>query len=164
MCCVAQANFARSNDGAIERGAAIEFTDDARQHRWILRLRIGIKSGHHAAIAQFFRVNAYVADGNDSSRPVALFQVWDVGKKNVGAQATMVNIQVARGAVGCDEQWQNIKGLRRRDLLQSHRFASRFEHQLQRLRRVPEMAINYRYAIRVDGALQAEHLWPRPRG
>ena len=115
---IAHADFARSNDRAIEGGAAIQFTHDAQQHRWILCLSIGIKSRHHAPVAQFFRMNAHVANGDDAPGPVAFFEFRDVGKKNVRAQAAMVNIQVTRRAVSGNQQGQNVKGLWRRDLLQ----------------------------------------------
>ena len=129
---ISHTDFARSYDRTVERGASIEFTHDAQQHRGILYLSVGIKGGHHAAVAQFLSVNAHVADGDYASRPVAFFEFWYIGKKNVGAQAAMVDIQVARRPVGGDEQRQNVKGLRRRNLLQSHWFASGSANKLQR--------------------------------
>ena len=80
---VAHVDFAFEQHRAVEGRGAVEITYDAQQHRWILRLRIGIKGSHHAAVTQLFSVNAHVADGDDLSRSFAFFQVWNVGKKNV---------------------------------------------------------------------------------
>ncbi len=112
--------------------AAIEFIDDAVQYRRILRLCVGMKSGHHAAVAQLFGMNAHVSNGDHVPRPLAFFQVREIGKKNVRPQATMVDVQVTRSAVGGDEQWQNIKGARCGNLLQNHRFTSGLANKLQR--------------------------------
>src|SRR6476659_9056269 len=97
---ISYADFARSNDRAVERGAAIQITYDAQQHRRVLCLSVRIKSSHDASIAQFFSMNAHVANGDDAPRPVAFFEFRDIGKKNVRAQSAMINVQVARGAVG----------------------------------------------------------------
>ena len=130
---IAHADFARSNNRAVEGHGAIQFTHNAEQYRWILCLSIGIKSSHDAAIAQFFSMNPHVANGDDASGPVALFQVRDIGKKNVRAKAAMVNVQVTRGAVSGNQQRQNVKGLWRRNLFKCHRFTGGVANQLQGL-------------------------------
>jgi len=52
MRCIAYADYSFRDDRAIERGAAIQFRNDAVQHRRVLDLSIGIKGGYHATVAQ----------------------------------------------------------------------------------------------------------------
>ena len=92
-------------------------------------------------------MNAHVANGDDFSRPLAFFQVWNIGQKNVGAQAAMVNVQVARSSVSGDKQRKDVKGLWRRDLLQCHGFTGGFKHKLQSFGGVPEMAVDRWHAV-----------------
>ena len=116
-------NGAWFNDGAIKGSNAVEFANNAEKDGAVLYLSIGIIGGHDATLAEFDSANADVTDGNDSADPVALIQTIHAGDENIGAKAALINVHGLYGTIGGDEQWQNVKALRLRNLFQASRFA-----------------------------------------
>ena len=125
-------NGAWLNDGAVKGSNAVEFANNAEKDRAVLYLSIRIVGGHDATLAQLDSANADITNGNDSANPVALIQIVHAGDENIGAKAALVNVHGLCGTIGGDEQWQNVKALRLRNLFQASRFAHGRTNQCQR--------------------------------
>src|SRR5689334_10342186 len=154
-------NFSRRNHGAIQRRASIEFTEDAMKYRRILLLRVRMEGGHHAAVAQFLGVNPYVTNGDHAARPLALFEIRNVRDEDIGAQAAMIDVQVARCAVRSHQQRQDVKGFGSRYRFKGYRLTRGFMNKLERLGRVPAMAVDGGRSAGGHAALKAQQLRPR---
>src|SRR5260370_395674 len=76
----------------------------------------------------------------------------------------MVDVQVPGGAVGRDQERQDIKRLWRRQSLQADLFARGLCDQLQSLRRIPAKPVDGWNTLPSDSSLQARHLRLHPRG
>ena len=105
-------------------------------------MSIRVIGSHHAAFAQLDCTNTDITDGDYPADPVAFIQTIYAGDEDVGAKAALINVDRLHSAIGGDEQRQNVKALRLRNLFQVSRLANGRANQRKSFGGVPWMTID----------------------
>src|SRR5579871_1968542 len=129
----------------------------------VLFERIRIESGHHAAAAQVLDADANFAYLQAPTGPVTFGKTLDSTDDNIRAEPASVVAEGFDGAVGGDQQRQDVEAFRPFVINDFGRWNRGTAHQIERFRGIPSVTGNVWLAIFSKRAFEAKQLGIRAR-
>jgi hypothetical protein len=148
---------------ALSAKAVAKSPDDVAQHSRVHVQRVGIDRRHVTASPQRVQPDDGAADVELGTRPLALAQSLDAADEDVGTQTVDVMAEGGNGAVGGDEQRQDVEAVEAGPRLEPRVRTCCAPHERQRVGAVPGMAVDAGVAVRIERAPQSEEAVLAPR-
>ena len=111
---VPDAHAAPRRHRGVQREPAVEAAHDRLEHVGILSQGVRVVGRHHAPSAQVGQGDDHLADTQPAALPAALVELRHAADDQVGAQPAAVVAEGGDGAVGGDQQRQDVEDARGR--------------------------------------------------